>query len=543
MSKKLKTKANSLLSQEKGAVFKDPGGRINIALCFPNTYSVGMSSLGFQGIYGFFNRLSDVVCERVFSPDKEDREEYEKSGSEPFSLESKRPLSAFDIIAFSVSFENDYPNLLKMLKMAKIPLRNSERSSQYPLVIMGGVCAFYNPEPLADFMDVIFIGEAEEMLEEFLSVYRETGAREDLLRNLTAVRGIYLPGFYTVRYDEAGKIIGRDAAHGVSETICKRTIKEISRSFLRSTILTPHAEFSNMYLLEAMRGCPWSCRFCVAGHIYNPPRKKDFAELCTEVKAAVQRTQKVGLIGPSLSDYPHAEEVLQMEGVDFSITSLRASPKSIRLVQLMEGHKSISIAPEAGTQRLRNVINKKITDEDILETAERILECGIETLRLYFMIGLPTETWEDIDGMIDLVKTIRRNTRKGYIRLSVSTFVPKPFTPFQWHPMEPLKSIKEKLQQIKKGLSRGKGIKVLHDMPKQAHLQGLFALGDRRMGKVLERIAFDDIDVIKKGSEDLDIASYIYRQKDFSEHLPWDFIDAGVTKEHLWTEYQMALNG
>ena len=543
MSKKLKTKANSLLSQEKGAVFKDPGGRINIALCFPNTYSVGMSSLGFQGIYGFFNRLSDVVCERVFSPDKEDREEYEKSGSEPFSLESKRPLSAFDIIAFSVSFENDYPNLLKMLKMAKIPLRNSERSSQYPLVIMGGVCAFYNPEPLADFMDVIFIGEAEEMLEEFLSVYRETGARKDLLRNLTAVRGIYLPGFYTVRYDEAGKIIGRDAAHGVSETICKRTIKEISRSFLRSTILTPHAEFSNMYLLEAMRGCPWSCRFCVAGHIYNPPRKKDFAELCTEVKAAVQRTQKVGLIGPSLSDYPHAEEVLQMEGVDFSITSLRASPKSIRLVQLMEGHKSISIAPEAGTQRLRNVINKKITDEDILETAERILECGIETLRLYFMIGLPTETWEDIDGMIDLVKTIRRNTRKGYIRLSVSTFVPKPFTPFQWHPMEPLKSIKEKLQQIKKGLSRGKGIKVLHDMPKQAHLQGLFALGDRRMGKVLERIAFDDIDVIKKGSEDLDIASYIYRQKDFSEHLPWDFIDAGVTKEHLWTEYQMALNG
>jgi len=507
MSKKLKTKANSLLSQEKGAVFKDPGGRINIALCFPNTYSVGMSSLGFQGIYGFFNRLSDVVCERVFSPDKEDREEYEKSGSEPFSLESKRPLSAFDIIAFSVSFENDYPNLLKMLKMAKIPLRNSERSSQYPLVIMGGVCAFYNPEPLADFMDVIFIGEAEEMLEEFLSVYRETGARKDLLRNLTAVRGIYLPGFYTVRYDEAGKIIGRDAAHGVSETICKRTIKEISRSFLRSTILTPHAEFSNMYLLEAMRGCPWSCRFCVAGHIYNPPRKKDFAELCTEVKAAVQRTQKVGLIGPSLSDYPHAEEVLQMEGVDFSITSLRASPKSIRLVQLMEGHKSISIAPEAGTQRLRNVINKKITDEDILETAERILECGIETLRLYFMIGLPTETWEDIDGMIDLVKTIRRNTRKGYIRLSVSTFVPKPFTPFQWHPMEPLKSIKEKLQQIKKGLSRGKGIKVLHDMPKQAHLQGLFALGDRRMGKVLERIAFDDIDVIKKGSENLDIAS------------------------------------
>jgi radical SAM superfamily enzyme YgiQ (UPF0313 family) len=543
MNRKLKDKANSLISHEKGVVFKDPGGRINIALCFPNTYSVAMSSLGFQGIYGFLNSLSDVVCERVFFPDLEDREEYAKSGAEPFSLESKRSLSAFDIIAFSVSFENDYPNLLKMLKMARIPLRSSERSSQYPLVIMGGVCAFYNPEPLADFMDVIFVGEAEEMLEEFLSQYRKTGERETLLEKLTAVKGIYLPRFYSVHYNEAGKIMGRDVRHHAPETICKRTIKDISRSFLRSTILTPHAEFSNMYLLEAMRGCPWSCRFCVAGHIYNPPRKKDFAALSAEVKAAVQRTQKVGLIGPSLSDYPHAEEVLQMEGVDFSITSLRASPKSVRLVQLMKGHKSISIAPEAGTQRLRDVVNKKITEEDILETAKQILECGIKTLRLYFMIGLPTETEEDIDGMIDLVKAIRRNTRKGYIRLSVSTFVPKPFTPFQWHPMEPLKSIKEKLQQIKKGLAREKGIKVLHDMPKQAHLQGLFALGDRRVGSVVERIAFDDIDVIKKGSEDVDIASFIYRQKDFSEHLPWDFIDAGVTKEHLWAEYQQALNG
>ncbi len=543
MNRKLKDKANLLISQEKGVVFKDPGGRINIGLCFPNTYSVAMSSLGFQGIYGFFNSLSDIVCERIFFPDQEDVEEYEKSGAEPFSLESKRPLSAFDIIAFSVSFENDYPNLLKMLKMARIPLRSSERSLQYPLVIMGGVCAFYNPEPIADFMDVIFVGEAEEMLEEFLSQYRKAEDRETLLKKLTAIKGIYLPRFYSVRYDEAGKITGRSASYSAPETVCKRAIKDIARSFLRSTILTPNAQFSNMYLLEAMRGCPWSCRFCVAGHIYNPPRKKDFAELSAEVKAAVQRTQKVGLIGPSLSDYPHAEEILQMEGVDFSITSLRASRKSVRLVQLMKGHKSIAIAPEAGTQRLRDVINKKITEEDILETAKQILECGVETLRLYFMIGLPTETKEDIDGMINLVKAIRRNTRRGYIRLSVSTFVPKPFTPFQWHPMEPLKSIKEKLQQIKKGLVREKGIKVLHDMPKQAHMQGLFALGDRRVGSVVERIAFDNIDVIKKGSEDVDVASFIYRQKDFSEHLPWDFIDAGVTKEHLWSEYQKALNG
>ena len=543
MNKKLINKANSLISEENGVVFKDPGGRINIGLCYPNTYSVAMSSLGFQGIYGFFNSLSDVVCERFFFPDKQDMEEYQKSDAELFSLESKRPLSAFDIIAFSVSFENDYPNLLKMLKMARIPLRRSERSPHYPLVIMGGVCAFYNPEPLADFMDVVFVGEAEEMLDEFLAYYREAESRKELLEKLTAVKGIYLPGFYAVHYDEAGKITGRDAFHHAPETVCKRTIKDIARSFLRSTILTPHADFSNMYLLEAMRGCPWSCRFCVAGHIYNPPRKKAFAVLSAEIRTAVQRTAKVGLIGPSLSDYPHAEEVLLMEGVDFSITSLRASPKSARLVQLMKGHKSISIAPEAGTQRLRDVVNKKISEQEILETAKQILECGVETLRLYFMIGLPTETREDIDGMIDLVTTIRRNTRKGQIRLSVSTFVPKPFTPFQWHPMEPLKSIKEKLQQIKKGLAREKGIKVLHDMPKQAHLQGLLAMGDRRVGRVVERLAFEHFDVIKKGSEDVDISAFIYRQKEFSEHLPWDFIDAGVSREHLWAEYQQALNG
>jgi radical SAM superfamily enzyme YgiQ (UPF0313 family) len=502
-----------------------------------------MSSLGFQGIYGFFNSLADVVCERVFFPDQEDLEEYEKTGAELFSLESKRPLSAFDIIAFSVSFENDYPNLLRMLRMARIPLRSSARGPQYPLVIMGGVCAFFNPEPLADFMNVVFVGEAEEMLEEFLSVYRRGGERESLLDAVKDIEGVYVPGFYSVDYDSAGRLAARHATHGgAPETIRKRTIRDISKSFLRTTILTPEAEFSNMYLLEAMRGCPWSCRFCVAGHIYRPVRKKDTGSLFAEVREAVQQTQKVGLIGPSLSDYPHAEEVLQMEGVDFSITSLRASAKSGRLVQLMKGHKSISIAPEAGTQRLRDIINKKINDEDILETARIILESDIETLRLYFMVGLPGETMEDIEGIIRLVKTIRGNTRKGYIRLSVSTFVPKPFTPFQWHPMEPLKSVKEKLRRIKKGLVLEKGVRVLHDVPKYAHLQGLFALGDRRVGRVIERMAEEEIDVIKKGSEDIDIASVIFRKKDYSEILPWDFIDAGISKEHLWNEYQKALD-
>jgi radical SAM superfamily enzyme YgiQ (UPF0313 family) len=541
MNRRLTKKTGLLISKEKGTIFKDPGGRVNIALCYPNCYSVGMSSLGFQGIYGYLNSLNNIVCERVFFPDQEDFENLRKTRGELLSLESGRSLSHFDIIAFSVSFENDYPNVLRMLKMARIPARSEDRKHQYPLVAMGGVCAFFNPEPLADFMDIIFVGEADEMLGEFLSVFSASGGREALLEAVTRIAGIYVPGFYNVGYDDAGCISVRSSSHNAPEVIRKRAISDLSKSIVKTSIITPEAEFSDMYLIEVMRGCPWTCRFCVAGHIYRPVRKKGIAELSEEVRDAVMQTHRVGLIGPSLSDYPHAEEVLRMEGVDFSITSLRASAKSAVLVQLMKGHKSISIAPEAGTQRLRDVINKKISDNDIFETARTILESDVNILRLYFMIGLPTETMDDIDGIVSLVSAIRRNTRKGYIRLSVSTFVPKPFTPFQWHPMEPLKSLKEKLRRIKKGLIHEKGVRVLHDMPKDAHLQGLFALGDRRVGKVIEQIATEDFDVIKKGSADIDIAHYIFRQKDFSEPLAWDFIDAGVAMKYLWEEYQKAL--
>jgi len=531
----------SLISKEKGTVFKDPGGRINIALCFPDSYSVAMSSLAFQGIYGFLNSFGDVVCERAFFPDREDIEWFRRTGAEIFSLESRRRLSDFDIVAFSVSFENNYPNLLEMLKMARIPLRSRERNDSHPLVIMGGVSAFYNPEPLADFMDIIFVGEAEEMLPEFLERYRSLVPRDELLKKVSDIEGIYVPSFYSIEYSDHG-IAKRAVLGSAPQTVHKRTVKDIRSSFLKTCIITPEAEFSDMCLIEAMRGCPWSCRFCVAGHIYRPVRKKDLQTISAEVNRAALSTGRVGLIGPSLSDYPYAEEVLRMEGVDFSITSLRASEKSGRLVQLMRGHKSISIAPEAGTQRLRDVINKRITEENIFETSRLILDSGISTLRLYFMIGLPTETVEDIDGLIDLVKAIRKNTRKGQIRLTVSTFVPKPFTPFQWHPMEPLKSVKAKLLRIKKGLADAGGVKVFHDVPRDAHLQGLFALGDRRIGRVIEEAAFGSSDVIKKGSSYADISDYIYRQKGFAEVLPWDFIDAGVTKEHLWSEYQKALS-
>lgn len=540
MNRKLIEKTDILLSKEKGTIFKEPGGKINICLIYPNTYHVGMSNLGFQGIYTLINERTDALCERAFLPDDNDINEYIRTNTEVFSLESKRPLNRFDIIAFSVSFENDYPHILKILEISKIPLRSSERSDAHPLIIIGGVCAFFNPEPVADFFDVCFIGEAEEMLCEFLDAYKKSERKDEIFKKALQIEGIYVPRFYSVKYENG--IIQRETSKEAPERIKRQYIKDISAWRFRPSIITPETEFSDMYLIEAMRGCPWKCRFCVAGHIYNPPRKKDFAAIKKEIKEAIRVTDSIGLIGPSLTDYPYAKDVLESEGVDFSITSLRASPRSAELVGLLKKHKSISIAPEAGTKRLRKVIDKKITEDDIIETSRLILSDGIETLRLYFMIGLPTETEDDVKGIADLVNKIRDISKKGRISLTLSTFVPKPFTPLQWHPMEKMDVVKDRLKIIKKLLLPIKGVRVFHDVPKYAYMQGLFSLGDRRISKVLETML--EIHDWRKACDASGIKPdfYIHRNRDFSEPLPWDFIDSRISKEKLWQEYQDALS-
>jgi radical SAM superfamily enzyme YgiQ (UPF0313 family) len=542
VSRKLKEKIDFLLSKEQGTVYKDPGGKINIALVYPNTYHVGMSNLGFQGIYGLLNRMDTVVCERVFLPEDEDMEEYIRTDTELFSLESKRSLNRFDIVAFSVSFENDYLNILKILKLSRIPFGSLERNFHHPLVIMGGVCTCFNPEPVADFFDICFIGEAEEILPEFLDSYKLALDRSEVLKNSLGIEGLYVPCFYSISYDSEGKISGRFGSEGAPEIIKMRYLKDITGSSIKTSIITPETEFSDMYLIEAMRGCPWSCRFCVAGHIYNPFRKKTLQALENEIKLALTKTRRIGIIGPSLSDYPDIKEVLKIPEVDFSITSLRASAKSAELVGLLKGHKSISVAPEAGTERLRRAINKKVTEEDILQTSELIFSKGIETLRLYFMVGLPTETREDIVGIVNLVKKIRDTAPKGNITLSISTFVPKPFTPFQWHSMENPSEVKERLKIIKNSLLPLKGIKVFHDVPKYAYMQGFFSQGDRRASKAIkETVKFQDW---RKAAEASGIKEdfYIFRKKELNEILPWDFIDVGIKKEALWAEYQEALS-
>jgi radical SAM superfamily enzyme YgiQ (UPF0313 family) len=542
VSRKLKEKTDSLLLKEKGTVYKDPGGRINVALIYPNTYHVGMSNLGFQGIYGFLNSMRDVVCERVFLPEDKDIDEYLRTRTKLFSMESKRPLNLFDIVAFSVSFENDYPNIIKIFELSGFPLRSSDRNSGQPLIIMGGVCAFFNPEPVADFFDIIFVGEADELLDEFLDVYKSADNRAEVFKRSVNIKGLYVPGLYSVSYDAEGKIAARHRSGSAPEKIEKCYLKNISESKIKTSIITSETEFNEMYLIEAMRGCPWNCRFCVAGKIYNPPRNKRLRAIEDEIQMALSRTKRIGLIGPSLSDYPYIKDVLRIPEVDFSITSLRANTKSAELVSLMKGHRSVSIAPEAGTERLRKVINKRITEEDILKTSELLFAEGIETLRLYFMVGLPTEKREDTEGIINLSKKIRDISTRGYITLSISTFVPKPFTPFQWHPMEQLSEVKERLKMIKKGLLSIKGINVFHDVPKYAYMQGLFSMGDRRVSKVLE--AMSKIQEWIKAAEEAGIRKdfYIFRKKEFKEILPWDFIDIGLSKEDLWTEYQEALS-
>jgi radical SAM superfamily enzyme YgiQ (UPF0313 family) len=295
-----------------------------------------------------------------------------------------------------------------------------------------------------------------------------------------------------------------------------------------------------MYLIEAMRGCPWNCRFCITSRMYAPLRKKPLDVIRHEIQNAKTKTAKIGLVGPSLSDYPEIQQILTIPGVDFSITSLRAGSKSSALTAFLRDHRSVSIAPEAGTERLRNVIHKQITEHDILETSKNIIAQGIDTLRLYFMVGLPSETDEDIEGIIRLARKVRDSVGRGNITLSVSTFVPKPFTPFQWHAMEDPSVVKKRLRRIQKDLSSVHGIRVFHDIPKYAYMQGLFSLGDRRIRMALEKML--TVEDWQKAALQAGINKdfYIFRHKSLDEVLPWDFIDMDIPKEKLWEEYQEA---
>lgn len=555
MSRNLREKADALLAAERGTIYKPQGADVSIALAYPNTYHVGMSNLGVHQIYAILNSRTDAVCERVFLPDESDLDEYARTCTSLFTLESKRLVREFDILAFSVSFEQDYLNILEMLSLSGIPLDKRDRTGPGPLVVLGGICSFFNPEPLANFFDIVIMGEGEEVAAEFVQAYAEHRKedRTELLRSLSRIPGVYVPEFYRVVYNEDNTIRERRKLDpSAPERIAKRSARDFNRAPAATIILTPNTEFSDRYLTEITRGCGRHCRFCMAGYLYLPPRNLSLESAQGKADIANDLCGKIGLVGAALSDYPDIGELCARIPGSVSVSSLRADSVSEALINRLakSGHKTISIAPEAGSERLRKVINKGVTEADILRAADMIFGSNIPNLKLYFIIGLPTETQEDVEEIIALALNVRELHLKharpvgriGRITLSVNSFVPKPFTPFQWEPMERVESLNKKQRFLDRAVKKIGNMNLIHDLPKWEYIQALLSRGDQRIGSLLKAAFLKGADWKAAARElKMNMDFYVARRRDFAENLPWDFIDIGVRKDYLMNEYHRAL--
>jgi len=558
MSWGLRRKAQALLAEERGTVRKDWGGRIAIALVYPNTYGVGMSNLGFQTMYWHLNQRPDVVCERVFLPEAADLEELRRTETPLFSLESQRPLPDFHMVGFSVTFEGDYINVLRILRLAGIPARAADRRPGDPLVLMGGVCAFSNPEPLAPFMDLVGVGEGEEIAGELVQAYRD-GYRDRaaFLEALAAIPGIYVPALYEPSYGPDGALAAVAPRSGAPAVVAKRRLRDVDRFETISLVKTPNAEYGHMALLEVGKGCGRGCRFCLEGQVYRPVRHRSVAALSASVARLARDpdNRRIGLVGACVSDYPWIGDLVESiaaSGLELSISSLRADSLTPELVGALArgGHRTLTVAPEAGTERLRRAIRKAITDEQLYQACDMIRAAGIPNLKTYFMIGQPTETAEDVEAIADLAARMLARLRVpdpqgrpfGRLTLSISSFVPKPWTPFQWAPFDGAESLQDKLEIVKRGVRRFPNVRVLHENPREAALQALLARGDRRVGDFVELAARLDGDWRRALREwDGDPAFHTTRPRPLDERLPWDHFDVGVKKAGLVREWERAL--
>jgi radical SAM family uncharacterized protein len=561
ISWKLIQKAKGLLEKERGVVQKRWGAKITICLLYPNTYHVGMSNLGFQTLYRILNAHDDVVCERAFLPEPEDLQEYRNTQTSLFSLESQKPLSSFDILAFSISFENDFLNVLTLLELAHIPSESHLRDEKYPWVIAGGVAVFLNPEPMSEFFDLFILGEAEEVIEEFLVICRQTlskkGKREkdEFLRNLGGVEGVYVPRFYRVTYTETGKIGAMNPEPGFPRKVKRRWVPKLDRFPAQSTLFTPDTEFKEMALVEVNRGCPRGCRFCAACFVYHPFRNRSLSLLESVSREALLKKHRIGLTGTAVSDHPQllslCQSILSQEG-EISLSSLRVDAITSSLIQcLREGEKhTVAIAPEAGSERLRRMLKKGYSEEEILKSIDTLVENGLPQIKCYFLIGLPSEANEDVEAILLLAKRIRhqilsnQKTRKKKWRLvlSVNPFIPKPATPLQWEPLEDVGVLKKKLKILQRGVQGERGMGMIYDLPKWAYIQALLSRGDRRVGRILSASHHyhgNWSQALRETSINSDF--YVYRKRDLDELLPWDFIDHGIPKERLMEEYVTAM--
>ena len=518
---------------------------MRVGLAFPNTYFVGMSNLGFQTVYRLFNAHPDTVCERVFLPPKQELQTLLAQRARLVTLESQTPLNDLDVLAFSVSFEWDYTNVLTMLRLAGLPLYAAERDHRHPLVVIGGAVTFVNPEPLALFADVIAAGEGEVLVPSLLEAVSEATSRGDLLKNLAGRRGFYIPSFYDVQYAEDGTIaayVPREGT-GAPAVVKKAALKTTDAVDPPCTsIFTPDTEFGSRFLVEVVRGCANLCRFCWAGYNYLPVRAFPTARILELARAARAHAHRVGLVSIALCDHPDIEFILaELAAMGYSI-----SPASLRLDDLTpsivrqlrtSGERTLTIAPETGSDRLRRVINKTVTNAEILEKAELIFSEGIENLKLYYMIGLPTEADEDLVAMRDQVVQLRDlmlahargRGHAGRIVGSVNPLVPKPGTAYQWLPMTDAREIERKMKRLH-GLVDGlEHVYFSIKSERHSYYQALLSLGDRRVAPAIEAAERNGgrwREAVREAEVDADF--YIARDRSADRVLPWDIIDGGM---------------
>lgn len=531
-------------------------GQLSVCLVSPSRYQTGMSSLGFQTVYALLAGSTDIRCDRAFLPDREELEEYRRSGTPLLSLESSTPLADFDVVAFSTSFEPDYLNIPLILKLARIPLYSSTRSQSDPLVIAGGAAFFINPEPVADFIDAICIGEGEDIIPRMVSTLLSPvdNGRRGLLEAISELSGVYVPTFYHPRYHD-GLLLGYDAEAGAPLPITRVPVCLEQHEPSSSQILTENTEFGDMFLVEVSRGCPRGCRFCSSGFIYGAFRQQPFEKVVALIDEGLAHRSKVGLVGAAVSDYAEIGRLCRYiveKGAKVSVSSLRIDRIDSDMLDALiaSGHKTISLAPEGGSQRMRDVIRKNLTETQILDACGMLIERDILNLKLYFIIGLPGETDADLDEMVRLIEVIRErviergraNKRLGEISVSVNPFIPKPFTPFQWCGMEPLPSLERKVKLLESRLRRLSNVKLKVESLRESYLQALLSRGDRRLSALLVEMA--EGANLKKSARSCGIDTNWYVQRTISgeEILPWSIIGT-LGQTALRCEYVKALAG